>query len=198
MLYFYFAHKLILRMCVCVRRIKPFFLLGDIQHTLRPCWSSSSIRSYIIEILKLCCGHETTTQTDSSTSWCCKGSRECNEWHANVPYWIRQAQHKRGKQGGKRANAKNRFICSHLAKIRYIKKSSKKRTPRAVFLAHEKAFSHYWVLCFAHEQQYNSSKCAVSKYILGRNNFWVFDWFIHIHTCEWFDCFRGHTVRVQL
>ena len=40
-------------------------------------------------------------------------------------------------------SAKNRYICSHWAKNRYILKRNIKRTPRAVFLAHEKAWKHF-------------------------------------------------------
>ena len=41
-----------------------------------------------------------------------------------------------------------------------ILKLGKKRTPRAVFLAHEKALTLHF---FAPDQQYKNSKCAASK-----------------------------------
>ena len=58
----------------------------------------------------------------------------------------------------------------------YILKRSKKRTPRAVLLAHEKSWNLFTFL----RLNSSSSQYAASKILMG-TSFWVFVCFIHIN-----------------
>ena len=82
-------------------------------------------------------------------------------------------------------NAKNRYTCSHWAKIRYILKKSKKRTPRAVFLAHEKALFFFFLRLSSSIK--NLQWVTVFEFLYGSLIyicfFWLFSWSDSLYSC---------------